>query len=212
MLEEHFTPDAPLTLRNAWVFPIQNAVARRELLLGGLFFVVPPAGWVLNMGHRMQMVHQFHRRLPIRPAWHNWSGLILHGLAGLLAFLMYGGPGFAVAAIGLILASPLLAFVGSALFICGVYLIPCFMTAYCREFDIREIVDPRRALPRLRSVGPQYRRAWLYVLMSAAASLLGFLFMGVGIFWTTVWNWQVAAFCFCHVFSSSRISNADMLP
>jgi hypothetical protein len=74
------------------------------------------------------------------------------------------------------------------------------MTAYCRAFDIREVLDPVRALRNLRSVGAEYRRAWCYVLLSGALSLGGLLLFGVGIFWTTVWNWQVAAFCFCHVF------------
>lgn len=198
--DEELTPDAPLTLRNAWIFPIQNTVARRELLLAGALFSIPLLGWVLNMGHRMNMVHRFHRGLPMRPAWQGGGALLRHGLVGLLAFALYAGPGAVLVGIGAWTANGWLVALGGVLFCAGTYLIPCFMTAYCRAFDIREVLDLVCALRNLRSVGGEYPRAWCYVLLSGVLSLGGLLLLGVGIFWTTVWNWQVAAFCFCHVF------------
>ena len=47
--------DGTLTVRNAFLFPIQNETARRELLFGALFFIFPPLGWIVNMGYRMNL-------------------------------------------------------------------------------------------------------------------------------------------------------------
>jgi hypothetical protein len=143
------------------------------LLIGGALFAVPLLGWVLNMGHRMHMVHRFHRGLPMRPAWQDGGALLRHGLVGLLAFGLYAGPGVALVCIGVWSANGWLATSATVLFCAGTYLIPFFMTAYCRTFDIREILNPLRALRNLRSVGAEYRRAWRFVLLSGAVSLAG---------------------------------------
>ena len=48
----------PLRLGTAFRFPLQHQLARRELLWGAfLLLVLPGVGWLLNMGHRIQMVH-----------------------------------------------------------------------------------------------------------------------------------------------------------
>ena len=51
----------PLTLWNALRFPLQSAASRRDVVLGGLWLFVPVFGWLLNMGHRVRVVHWMHR-------------------------------------------------------------------------------------------------------------------------------------------------------
>ena len=43
---------APLSLRTSFLFPLQSPLARREVLIGALWLLVPGIGWILNMGHR----------------------------------------------------------------------------------------------------------------------------------------------------------------
>ena len=75
------------------------------------------------------------------------------------------------------------------------------MSHYCREFDAREIFDPFRALARVKQGGFDYWRAWGIVIPTLLASFLGLLLLGVGFLFTSVWFWQVAAFCFATVFT-----------
>lgn len=195
-----FTPDAPLTWRNAYRFPVQSNRARRDLVIGGLLFVVPPLGWVLNMGHRMQLMHRFHRGEALWPAWQNWTILLRNGALGLLAFAVYLTPGFLALWLAWEFDSIATGVLGVLLAAAGVFVIPGFMTFYCVDYDWREVFRPCRAVHRLRRAGPAYLRAWRIVLGSAILSGLGLFIFGVGFFFTTVWNWQVAAFCFGHVF------------
>ena len=54
----------PLTLSRSFRFPLQNAPARQEVLWGSaLLLLLPGLGWLLNMGHRIEMVHRMDQRL-----------------------------------------------------------------------------------------------------------------------------------------------------
>lgn len=43
----------PLSLRTSFLFPIQSPIARREVIIGALWLLVPVIGWFMNMGHRI---------------------------------------------------------------------------------------------------------------------------------------------------------------
>ena len=59
----------PLSLASSFRFPLQSRIARREILIGALWLLVPGVGWVLNMGHRIVLVHNMMRGGPAWPAW-----------------------------------------------------------------------------------------------------------------------------------------------
>lgn len=46
--------NTPLSIGSAFCFPIQNAAARREVLVGAAALLVPFVGWLMNVGHRIQ--------------------------------------------------------------------------------------------------------------------------------------------------------------
>jgi hypothetical protein len=47
----------PLGLQSAFAFPLQTREARKEVFIGAALLLLPVVGWLLNMGHRVQMVH-----------------------------------------------------------------------------------------------------------------------------------------------------------
>src|SRR5436190_1184935 len=53
----------PLSLNSAFRFPLQSSLARREVIIGGLWLLVPVVGWLLNMGHRIAMTHRMQHGL-----------------------------------------------------------------------------------------------------------------------------------------------------
>ena len=67
-------------MRTSFRFPLQSAAARREVLIGGLLLLIPGIGWLLNMGHRIQMVHQMMHGQSAWPAWHGSGQLLKHGV------------------------------------------------------------------------------------------------------------------------------------
>lgn len=94
-----------------------------------------------------------------------------------------------------------LTWVGVVLFLIAVSAIPGYMSHYCRNYDWREIFDPFRALSRVHQGGAAYWKAWSIVIPVMLCSFGGLLFLGIGFLWTSVWFWQVAAFCFATEFT-----------
>jgi hypothetical protein len=191
----------PLSLRNAWRFPLQSPESRHDVFVGGLWLLVPIVGWLMNMGHRIRVVHRMHHGRAPWPAWDDPRDLLKHGAITFLGMAYYGAPGVALVALGWWTSHVVVAVLGIALWTLAVIAIPGYMSHYCRELDPREIFDPFRALRRVSQGGLAYFRAWSIVLPTMVVSFLGLLGLGVGFAFTSVWFWQVAAFCFATVFT-----------
>ncbi len=199
----------PLSLRTSLLFPVQHAQARREVLLGAaLLFLFLPVGWLLNMGHRIQMVHRMHQGLPAWPAWPEWEdwagwkGLLRHGWLTFLGMVEYHLPAVLLEVAAYRLGSLPLHLLAALLWLLATCAVPGYMTHYCKRLDPREIFDPMRALRRVAEGGMRYWHAWAIVLVGLGASFLGLLFgFGVGFFVTSVWFWQAAGFSFATVFT-----------
>lgn len=157
----------------------------------------------MNMGHRMAMVHNFHEGKPLWPSWKDYTSLFKHGCVGVLAFLTYMGPGALLSFLAYNSNHALGVLAGLLLTAMGAFLIPGFMTFYCVNYNVREVFDIITAVRRIRHHLADYLHAWRIVLFSGFLSLFGLLLFGIGFFVTTVWNWQVAAYCFCSVFKKT---------
>lgn len=190
-----------LTLWNSLRFPLQSAASRRDILIGGLWLLVPVVGWLLNMGHRVRVVHRMHRGEDPWPAWGEPMELLKHGALTFAGMVWYGWPGVTLLLIGRWLDWTWLAAIGFALWAVAVVAIPGYMSHYCKAYDVREIFDPFRALRRVHQGGLAYWKAWSIVFPTMLASFLGLLLFGIGFLFTSVWFWQVAAFSFATVFT-----------
>lgn len=191
----------PLTLRNSLRFPLQSRAARRDVLIGGLWLLVPVLGWLLNMGHRVRVVHRMHAGQTPWPAWERPGELLKHGALTFLGMAWYGWPGVTLTALGAWLESGWLLALGGLLWLLAVIAIPGYMSHYCKRYDPREIFDPLRALRRVREGGLAYWKAWSIVVPVMLLSFLGLLGLGIGFVFTSVYFWQVAAFSFATVFT-----------
>lgn len=199
-------PDAidvrhPLTLASSFRFPLQSAESRRDLVIGGLWLLVPVVGWLMNMGHRIVIVHRMHRGQTPWPAWQDPRALLKHGVFTFLGMVWYGWPGVGLMVLGWWWRWPAMGVLGLVLWALAVIAIPGYMSHYCRELDPREIFNPARALRRVVQGGAAYWRAWGVVLCAMSLSFAGLLVLGVGFCFTSVWFWQVAAFSFATVFT-----------
>lgn len=86
----------PLSIGAAFRFPLQSAIARRELLRGSLWLLVPIYGWLLNMGHRIVMTHRMQHGQAAWPAWTNRRQLLRHGTLTFLGMAEYHAPAIVV--------------------------------------------------------------------------------------------------------------------
>ncbi len=193
----------PLRFSTSFRFPFQNREGIRELLWGAILIVLLPGiGWLLNMGHRIQMVHQMQHGEPAWPAWKNYGHLFKLGCITWLGMAYYYAPGAAFVWLGSRLNLNFLIMLGWLLLIAATLAIPGFMSHYCVQFDASEIYNPWKALRRCMQGGKAYWRAWAIALTALLLSFLGLLALGVGFVVTSVWFWQVAGFSFASVFSS----------
>jgi hypothetical protein len=189
-----------LSFKNSFRFPIQNALARKEVLLGAALVLLPLVGWVLNMGHRIEMVHKMHHGQPAWPSWNSYGRLLKSGIMTFLGMIYYYLPGAVLLAISYWHRTWLIFPAVGLLFLATIG-IPGYMTHYCRDLDAREIFDPVRAFSRVMQGGVLYWKAWAIALSALALSFVGLLAMGVGFLVTSVWFWQVAGFSFASVFT-----------
>ncbi|HKW00082.1 MAG TPA: DUF4013 domain-containing protein [Vicinamibacterales bacterium] len=191
----------PLGWRSAFRFPLQTRESRKEILIGAALLLLPVVGWLLNMGHRIQMVHNMQTGAPAWPAWRNYGRLLKHGTVTFLGMLQYHLPAFIVGAFAWRLRSTALEIVAAVLWILATIAVPGFMSHYCLRFDPAEVFNPIKALRRVAQGGRAYWDAWAIALAALAISFLGLLLVGVGFLVTSVWFWQVAGFGFASVFS-----------
>jgi hypothetical protein len=190
-----------LSLKNAWRFPLQSAESRRDVVIGGLWLFIPVIGWLMNMGHRIRVVHNMHHGRAPWPAWNDPLDLLKHGVITFAGMAYYGAPGVALVAFGVFTERMWLVAIGAVLWLLAVIAIPGYMSHYCKELDPREIFDPFRALRRVAQGGRAYFKAWAIVAPTMLVSFAGLLGFGVAFVFTSVWFWQVAAFCFATVFT-----------
>jgi hypothetical protein len=183
------------------MFPLQSAPARREVLTGAALLLVPGIGWVLNMGHRIQMVHNMLHGHEAWPAWKDYPSLFKHGMVTLGGMIYYYLPGIGTVALGLHYDVLALVIAGALLLVAATIAIPGYMTHYCVSFDPSEIFNPFKALARCLESGGNYWHAWGIALGALGLSFLGLLALGVGFLVTSVWFWQVAGFSFASSFS-----------
>jgi hypothetical protein len=191
----------PLSFDSSFRFPLQSAASRRDLWIGAALLLLPGIGWLLNMGHRIEMVH---RMLQGEPAWPSWTRplpLLHRGVVTFGGMLYYYLPGLVIGLTGYRLDRPWMLASGIGLCVLATLAIPGYMTHYCRAFDPREIYNPFRALSRVRQGGRAYWHAWAIALTALVLSFLGLLGAGVGFLVSSVWFWQVAGFSFARVFS-----------
>jgi hypothetical protein len=198
---ESITLQTPLGLRTSFAFPLQSKRARREVLVGAALLLIPFVGWLLNMGHRVMMVHRMLHDEPAWPSWRNFGELLRHGMVTFGGMVFYYAPGAALLLVARRMDLPVLAAAGGVLLVLATLAIPGYMTHYCRDFDAAEIYDPGRALRRALEHGPAYWRAWAIALAALALSFVGILAFGLGFLITSVWFWQVAGFSFASAFA-----------
>jgi len=193
----------PLSLRTSFAFPLQSRLARREVLIGAALLLLPGVGWLLNMGHRIMMVHRMQHGEPAWPSWRAPGELLRHGLVTLLGMLYWHAPGALVIALGARLESTGTMAAGGLLFACGTVAVPGYMTHYCRDFAVREVFSPVLAVRRIRGAGGAYWRAWAIAASALILSFAGLAGFGVFFLVTSVWFWQVAGFSFASVFTQT---------
>jgi hypothetical protein len=170
----------PLSLRTSFAFPLQSLEARRDVIVGGLLLLLPGIGWLLNLGHRIVVVHRLlHDERPW-PAWSGWRRLFRHGCVAFLGMIYYYLPSVVLGFFAWRRASLALAAASGLAFVLATLAIPGFMTHYCVAFDPQEIVHPARALRRAIESGQAYWKAWGIALGALGLSFLGLLGGGVG--------------------------------
>lgn len=194
--------ETPLSLRSAFLFPIQHRLARREVLIGAALLLLPVIGWLMNMGHRIQLVHNMQHGRSAWPAWRDPGRLLWLGTVTFVGMVEYHLPAFFVGYLAWRADSVGLAMLSVLLGVAATIAIPGYMTHYCKDFDAREVFNPLRALRRVGQGGVDYWRAWGIALVALALSFLGLLALGVGFLVTSVWFWQVAGYSFATVFSA----------
>lgn len=200
-----------LSFHNSFLFPLQSPAARREVLWGAvLLILLPGIGWLLNMGHRIQMVHHMQTGQPCYPAWINYRLLLKNGLATFGGMLLYYSPGMICLLLAFMLNRSWLVIAALVLIVLATIAIPGYMTHYCVAFDASEIYNPFKALRRVFEGGTAYWHAWAIALSALALSFVGLLGFGVGFLVTSVWFWQVAGFSFASVFSQRFRLNQEV--
>lgn len=202
----------PLSIRSAFLFPLQSDLSRAEVIKGAMWLLVPGVGWLLNMGHRIVMTHNMQHGQSAWPAWKNYPALFRHGCITFLGMVQYHAPSMICELAARYYSLPLLHVVAAILWLLATVAVPGYMSHYCYTFDAREVFNPFRALRRVFQGGRAYWHAWAIALSAMVISFLGLLAFGIGFLITSVWFWQVAGFAFATVFTQKFNLNRNATP
>ncbi len=182
-------------------FPLQSQASRRDVIIGGLWLLVPLVGWVMNMGHRIVVTHRLLHGRPAWPAWQDPRELLRHGLYTFAGMVLYHLPAMLACLLAWQTGQRWLHGLAALLWILATMTVPGYMTHYSYTLDPREIFNPLRAMRRVLQADGLYWKAWGIALIAMMLSFLGLLIFGVGFLWTSVWFWQVAAYGFASAFA-----------
>lgn len=191
----------PLGFRSAFLFPLQSISARREVVIGAIWLLVPFVGWILNMGHRIMMTHRMQHGLSAWPSWSDYPSLLKHGFVTFLGMVEYHAPAILCASLAYSFGLSWLYPIAAILWLVATLVVPGYMSHYCVSFDRREVFDPFRAMRRVFQGGASYWHAWAIAISGLLISFTGFIAFGIGFLFTSVWFWQVAGFSFATVFT-----------
>jgi hypothetical protein len=192
------------TFGECFAFPLSSPEARRDLLAGGTFLFAPFVGWILNLGHRLEVIGRVCREDP--PYFRGFNKppkrVFSRGLHAFGAIALYLSPSAVAATASYATsrsgsgASIPLALVAAVLFAAAVYVLPGGMTYNAAYDDMSYLYRPDKAFQRAVAGGSDYLHAWLIALAAIALSTLGLLALGVGFFYTSVWAWTVIGYAF----------------
>lgn len=193
----------PLSLKSAFTFPLQNPQAKKEIIIGGLLLLIPVIGWLLNMGHRIMIVHKMQHGQDPWPSWENWGILFKHGVITWMGMIYYYIPALTFVILAHLLDTFWPNLIAVILFSLATIAIPGYMSHYCLQFDCSEIFNPFKALRRSFEGGSNYWLAWRIAITALLLSFLGLIVFGFGFLITSVWFWQVAGYSFANTFTNA---------
>lgn len=206
----------PPSLRECFKFPLSTAAARRDVLIGGSLLLLLFVGWILNLGHRLDVVYRvYHDKPPYFRGFAPLRETFRRGLRAFAAIALYLSPAVLLAGVTFILQTkvraPLAWLTGAlalACFVVAVYALPGGMTYNAAFNDLSYLYRPDKALRRALDGGTAYLRAWAIALAAISLTPLGALALGVGFFYSSVWAWSVVGYAF----SRALVFQVEPLP
>ncbi|MEE2755434.1 MAG: hypothetical protein VYA30_02180 [Myxococcota bacterium] len=193
------------TLKESFWFPVSTPEARRDLIIGGTSLIILPLGWILNLGHRLDVIYRlYHDQTPYYRGFKPYGHTMRRGLQAVLAILVYLAPSLICAFLAYAEGIEALWFMAVPLFLLAIYILPGGMTYNAAFRDISYLYRPDRAFARALDGGKDYLWAWLIALSAIIASFVGLLGLGIGFLYTSVWAWMVVGYAFSRTLSLRR--------
>lgn len=194
-----------LSWKDSFLFPVSTPDGRIDILIGGLLILfLWPLGWVLNLGHRLEVVARLYRgETPCFLHFQPWRRVLKRGSIAALTILGYLSPAILLSLLAWALWSAaggfvplLIAGLALAAFCLAVFTLPGCMTIYATLQDASVLVQPVRAFRRAWAHREVYLRAWAIALSVILLSFAGLIAFGVGFLFASVWAWAVIGYAF----------------
>jgi len=195
----------PVTWSEAFRFPIENASRRRDVFVGGTVLFIPPVGWILNLGHRLDVVYRLAQGSPpYFRGFKPWTYTFKRGLQAFFAIVAYLSPSGMVGAAALArwyvagadTVAWSLAALSVLLFSLAIFTLPGGMTINAARRDMSYLYRPDKAFRRAMEGGRRYLKSWAIALSAISLSFVGLVGFGVGYLYTSVWAWSVVGYAF----------------
>jgi uncharacterized membrane protein len=189
-----------LSFRDCFTFPIATPAGRRDIFVGGLLLLTLLFGWILNLGHRLEVVHRLaNQDAPYFRGFAPWQLTFRLGLRAFTAITLYLMPSILFALLAMaahdILQTILFIF-ALIFFLLAIFVLPGGMTHNAATRDMTLLYRPDKAWAIAKSGGRRYLKAWLIALTAVTLSLAGLLVFGIGFLFSSVWAWSVVGYAF----------------
>lgn len=191
------------SFRESFRFPIETPEGRRDVLIGGLLYILTgPVGFILCMGHRLHVLRRLTTgQTPAFYGFRPFGFTFVRGLRACCAIAIYLLPGLLMIATAVFVGWPLavritLGAVGAVLFGMGLFALPGGMTHNAVFDDMSVLFRPDRAFAIGLAGGRPYLKAWAIGWAATAVAYTGLLFFVIPFFFISAWAWSVAGHAF----------------
>ena len=156
------------------------------------------------MGHRLDTVSRlYYNTPPYCRGFLPFEDTFNRGITALKTITLYTFPGYFLMGVACLwkLKDPTfqpgwLLILGLIILAIGILLLPGCMTVYAVERNPEILKRPILAFQRVWKHRAQYFKAWLIALTAILISFLGFIPIGIGWLFTSVWAWEVVGYVF----------------
>jgi hypothetical protein len=154
-----------------------------KIIIGGLLFLVPVIGWLFVYGYGIRTMRSVIAGDEQLPEWTDFGGLLVTGLLGFVAGIIYSVPGLVLARFGA--TGAVLAILANIL---AGFVLPAALLRFAKKDDFGAFFDFGEIFAFIRDNFGNYVIVLLLAIVTQIIASFGVILLVIGVVFTVFWG------------------------